>query len=118
MLGKALNTALGNSADGVPKAGDDFWIAARLYKLYAADVKENFETLDFSTGDAPSSVLEAADISDAEKESITDSVAEAMAWAVATPCRMILEGNSKPPEHLGTLPGEISCIYIAYLANK
>ena len=118
MLGKALNTALGNSADGVPKAGDDFWIAARLYKLYAADVKENFETLDFSTGDAPSSVLEAADISDAEKESITDSVAEAMAWAVATPCRMILEGNNKPPEHLGTLPGEISCIYIAYLASK
>jgi hypothetical protein len=118
MLGKTLNRALGNSANRVPKAGDDFWIAARLYKLYATGVKENFGTLDFSTGDAPSSVLEAADISDAEKESITDSVAEAMAWAVATPCRMILEGNNKPPEHLGTLPGEISCIYIAYLASK
>ena len=117
-LGKALNTTLGNNASEVPKVGDDFWIAARLYKLYAADIQDNFETLDFNTGDAPSSVLEAADISENEKESITDRVAETIAWAVATPCRTILEGKNKPPEHLGTLPGEISCIYIAYLASK
>jgi hypothetical protein len=115
-LAVALTKEVGPSADRVPATGMDYWIAARLVKLYAADFDVGWEELDLSGNIAPSVVLDNA--TDDQKRFAIEGAAELLARATAIPCLAVLDPTvSQPPTHLGTLPTKFECFALAYMAT-
>ncbi|MBN2798495.1 MAG: hypothetical protein JXX28_05045 [Deltaproteobacteria bacterium] len=116
-LAKGLAKAIGPEAKGLPKAGGDHWIAARLTKYYASDYDIEFDQLNFKAG-TPNQILSAIP-NDPRSPWVMQQTAETIARAVGVPCLARLYGNKdKPPEHLpGELPSLMKCGLLNLLAD-
>lgn len=113
-LANALADQVGDNAAGVPRPGRDFWIAARLVKFGASDFEYGYDDIEL-VSQAPSTVLDSMEATDAQKRFAIDTAAEIMARAVVIRCTARLDQT--PAEHLGEPAPRSDCLLLNYLAG-
>lgn len=92
-IASALRSALG---DNVPKADQQYWITARLLRLYTADFRAGeFERIKFSAGMAPSISLSTQDVKVERRNYAIDKAARLMGRAVAVPCLALFDKDQR-----------------------
>lgn len=115
-LARALNRALGSGASrGLPRESEQYWIAARLVKLYTLDFTRPVpDELSFDARQAPSTALTLAQVKDSRKQFAVRQAANLLARAVAVPCLATLdkEVRTAPPSFLWELPNLGSCAIV------
>jgi len=120
-LVRRLNEVLGLRGNNLPKQGGAFWIAARVAKLYAADLEyDTEEAFDFKSGrKRPSNVL-AETAGDDEVQWVINRSGELIARALVLPCLVAMDKEMReaPPSFMGELPelGDCSLLqtYVEY----
>jgi hypothetical protein len=83
-IARALRSVLGSK---VPKVDQNYWIAARLFRLYTAEYRTaDFEEVAFTPNDTPSAALRRQNVMDTRARYTVDRAATVLARAVALPC--------------------------------
>lgn len=117
-LASQLAKSVGPSAKGLPGEGDNYWIAMRLVRLYAADFKRDYETVQLDAGVVPSIAL--GSVSAQRKQYVIDRVAEVMARATALPCVAALDKTVQAPaeEIAKDKPSLVPCALMRILVEN
>jgi hypothetical protein len=126
MTAKALKTALGPAATGLPKPDSTYGPMARLARYYAADWYAGYDTLKFDQKKSPRLILDQAPeyVPAAQKQWVLDRMARTLARAIAIPCWAKLDKNKesiakRPKDMTDILPkSEFDCVALGYYASE
>lgn len=115
-LANAIQERLGASArGGLPNESDQYWIAARLVKLYAMDfARPDPNELKFDGTQTPSLTMTLAQVKASRRVYATQQAAAVIARSVAIPCLATLDKETRraPPSFLWELPNLGSCAIV------
>lgn len=114
-VAQALQRHIGASkSKGLPREQEAYWIASRVVRLYAMDFRRGFEELDFNARNAPSTVMDLAQVKGSRKNYAIKKAAMVIARAVAVPCLATLdkEIQNAPPAFMGDLPNLGNCAIV------
>ncbi|MFT6142914.1 MAG: hypothetical protein ACI855_000069 [Myxococcota bacterium] len=105
---RALTRTLGPEARNLPGEGQNYWIASRLVRFFAAGMDLDFETIQFD-GNAPTPELD--ELPSVQKDYIVKMAATTAARAATIRCLAVLDDDNADIAEgiVGTLPGKIPC---------
>lgn len=105
---RALVRTLGPDARNIPGAGQNYWIASRLIRFFAAGMDLDYSTIEFD-GNAPTPKLD--ELPSAQKDYIVKMAATTAARAATIRCLAALDDDNADSAEgiLGPLPGKIPC---------
>ncbi|MCO4747507.1 MAG: hypothetical protein KC912_22090 [Proteobacteria bacterium] len=111
-----MASKFGANSARVPDEGDDYWQLARIMSYYASDAAFGWDRLKFTSGTAPSVVLD--DLNAAEKDYVIEQSARLVARTVAVYCDAALDRQMEAPDYLSDLPSDLECLLLDYMIGN
>ncbi len=105
---RALTRTLGPEARNLPGEGQNYWIASRLVRFFAAGMEDDFDNIQFD-GNAPTPELD--ELPSVDKDYIVKMAATTAARAATIRCLAALDDDNADAAEaiVGELPGKIPC---------